>query len=481
MKKWMTLPLNDPTACSPPLAGVSACLSRRAVAPHWLGFNLVEVLVSLSIFAVAFTAMMLGTSALIKGNTATVDMQQDRFLVSQLYGEVSRFIPRGDGFQDITDVVNDPKAERTLPNGRKVWVTREYYTPANAADVKKVVVHLYKKKTDTTPYRSFQRDLNMQDECFAFGTDAPVPLDDGRTCSGWWQTARNATPNPVTAAEETVVNKARESGLFWFKQNVNTATYVTAPSPATAAGPVDMSQYDYTTYGANLHTALAAAQAGTLSVVSHNFGGLTQYTNGAETNPLYKQGVRYAAPAAVIGFPNLWGPYTLDASGFDYGNHPGVDYANQTGQYCNSWTVCGGCWNGWIPVYEWRHLNSNAAYINNAAPLMVFQTSYEVPFYDVTFVVRPTIANQTYVLSQYAVAGATNTSRLDENPWFKVGQFTGGAVGVPFSYTMRIKPLANTFAINPAWHSYRTLSLNLRSNGETILHAVFKKPAAING
>ncbi|MEB3287623.1 MAG: malectin domain-containing carbohydrate-binding protein [Vampirovibrionales bacterium] len=143
-----------------------------------VGVSLPEILISIALFSVAVVGIYLSTSnaqrVIIKGMQADVEAA----IANMKIAEVNPYDVDVDTAYDAPATYTTGKQSYALPNGQVIYWTRAV-TSANASgDVKQVNVYLYKKSTDSTPYRKFRKDIVLDKQSFILAdptVNATVP------------------------------------------------------------------------------------------------------------------------------------------------------------------------------------------------------------------------------------------------------------------------------------------------------------------
>jgi type II secretory pathway pseudopilin PulG len=177
------------------------------------GFNLIEVLLAISFFSLAFSGMLLGSTAILQSNNKAFKVSQDTAVMGQLFRGVvpqSAYIEIGKAVADtltqtptnfskttgnwsfanlpgdvatVSTLVLPDETGATNDDNRRVYYSRFVYSQKDYADVKTVQVNLFKTATSTNPYQVFTKRLDLRKQCLAMGWESMVRLDDGTVCT----------------------------------------------------------------------------------------------------------------------------------------------------------------------------------------------------------------------------------------------------------------------------------------------------------
>jgi type II secretory pathway pseudopilin PulG len=171
------------------------------------GFNLIEVLLAIMFFSLAFSGILLGTTSMINTASNGIKINEDNAVIGSMFTGVSAtsaYIeasasqlialgipaqsradnPTGDIATKQAVIIPDNTASTT--DNRRFFFDRWVYSELNTPDVKTVQVNFYPTATATTPTKSIIKKLDCREECFAMGVNGSLYLPSfGQPCTGW--------------------------------------------------------------------------------------------------------------------------------------------------------------------------------------------------------------------------------------------------------------------------------------------------------
>lgn len=204
--------------------------SNKQTHPQIQGFNLIEVLLAVTFFSLAFSGMLLGSTAMINTSTNGTKINEDAAVTGSMYtginaqspyfeannaqvdtltpgstptGDVDT--PAGDiatrqtlilpdntvqpraAVKNASGVVTTPAIADTGTDNRRFFYDRWVYSDLNTPDVKTTQINVYNSIAATArPIRSIVRKLDHREECFIMGVEGSVFFPSlGRPCTGW--------------------------------------------------------------------------------------------------------------------------------------------------------------------------------------------------------------------------------------------------------------------------------------------------------
>ena len=170
------------------------------------GFNLIEILLAITFFSLAFSGMLLGSTSMINTATNGTKINEDTAVTAGLFAGVnpnSAYIEASAAQlttigASTTSIANNPpgdistRRELVIPDtttsttdNRRLFYDRWVYSGMETPDIKTVQVNLYPNATTTTPTKSIIRKIDKRNECFAMGVDRPLYMPSfGQPCTG---------------------------------------------------------------------------------------------------------------------------------------------------------------------------------------------------------------------------------------------------------------------------------------------------------
>jgi hypothetical protein len=172
------------------------------------GFNLIEVLLAITFFSLAFSGMLLGSTAMINTSTNGTKVNEDNAVTGALFMGVnpqSAYMeasatqltaaiasptsvvanPAGDITIRRTQIIPDNTPTVTTDN-RRFYFERLVYSNLETPDVKTAQIDFYSQPTGGTPIKSTVRKMDKREECFAMGVTGSLFLPSfGQPCTGW--------------------------------------------------------------------------------------------------------------------------------------------------------------------------------------------------------------------------------------------------------------------------------------------------------
>lgn len=171
------------------------------------GFNLIEILLAITFFSLAFSGMLLGSTAMVNTSTNGTKINEDTAVLGSMFTGInaqSAYIeasatqlttsiastasvssnPAGDISTRQALIIPDNTASTT--DNRRLFFDRLVFSDLNTPDVKTVQINIYPTVTATTPTKSIVRKLDRREECFAMGVNGSLYLPSfGQPCTGW--------------------------------------------------------------------------------------------------------------------------------------------------------------------------------------------------------------------------------------------------------------------------------------------------------
>jgi hypothetical protein len=171
------------------------------------GFNLIEILLAITFFSLAFSGMLLGSTAMVNTSTNGTKINEDTAVLGSMFTGInaqSAYIeasasqlttqvastasvlsnPAGDISNRQALVIPDNTAATT--DNRRIFFDRLVFSDLNTPDVKTSQINIYPTAEATTPTRSIIRKLDRREECFAMGVNGSLYLPSfGQPCTGW--------------------------------------------------------------------------------------------------------------------------------------------------------------------------------------------------------------------------------------------------------------------------------------------------------
>jgi Tfp pilus assembly protein PilV len=171
------------------------------------GFNLIEILLAITFFSLAFSGMLLGSTAMVNTSTNGTKINEDAAVLGSMFTGInaqSAYIeasasqltpsiassasilsnPAGDISNRQALVIPDSTTATT--DNRRIFFDRLVFSDLNTPDVKTSQINIYPTAEATTPTRSIIRKLDRREECFAMGVNGSLYLPSfGQPCTGW--------------------------------------------------------------------------------------------------------------------------------------------------------------------------------------------------------------------------------------------------------------------------------------------------------
>jgi hypothetical protein len=129
------------------------------------GFNLIEVTLSMTFFAFAFAATMLGAQSMALANMNATRLQEENNAVNGLIHSIDFHNPDVEVRYDVSST----KSSLALNNNQKTLYTLNVYSEPLYPDIKIADVALYRSPNATTAYRHIRKTFNLMNECHNYG------------------------------------------------------------------------------------------------------------------------------------------------------------------------------------------------------------------------------------------------------------------------------------------------------------------------
>jgi|GEM_PF-5664190 len=147
------------------------------------GFNLIEVMLSLVFFALAFSAMMVGTQSIIQANLTASDLHAENSAIASVLNDVDY---RSLGVEAQWDVgltrrglnITETNTTGASTTAKKLFYQLNVYSQPQSADIKIADLIVYKSLTGGQPYRRIQRKVSLLNECHNYGATQNVSYGD---------------------------------------------------------------------------------------------------------------------------------------------------------------------------------------------------------------------------------------------------------------------------------------------------------------
>jgi hypothetical protein len=175
----------------------------RKTAQAQRGFNLIEVMLSLVFFALAFSAMMVGTQSIIRANMVASDLHAENSAISEVLNQIDFKALDVEARYDIEPLNRSVIriSDKSDADAKKLFYDLNVYSQPLNPDIKIADLLLYKTATGTKVYRRVQRKHSLLNDCHNYGATQYVTHGD-LTC----------TPVPVSKIPElTTANRAYSS------------------------------------------------------------------------------------------------------------------------------------------------------------------------------------------------------------------------------------------------------------------------------
>ena len=178
------------------------------------GFNLIEILLAITFFSLAFSGMLLGSTAMINTSTNGTKINEDNAVMGAMFTGInaqSAYVeasaaqlttgvasaqsildnPAGDISTRQTLIIPDDTVQRvsgvdTNADNRRFYFERLVFSNLETPDVKTAQLDVYTQPAGGTPIKSVVRRLDKREECFAMGVEGSLYLPSfGQPCTGW--------------------------------------------------------------------------------------------------------------------------------------------------------------------------------------------------------------------------------------------------------------------------------------------------------
>ena len=178
------------------------------------GFNLIEILLAITFFSLAFSGMLLGSTAMINTSTNGTKINEDNAVMGAMFTGInaqSAYVeasaaqlttgvasaqsvlnnPAGDINTRQTLIIPDDTVQRvsgvdTNADNRRFYFERLVFSNLETPDVKTAQLDVYTQPAGGTPIKSVVRRLDKREECFAMGVEGSLYLPSfGQPCTGW--------------------------------------------------------------------------------------------------------------------------------------------------------------------------------------------------------------------------------------------------------------------------------------------------------
>jgi hypothetical protein len=255
-----------------PYASVCSGLSFRM-----RGFNLIEVMLSLTFFAIAFSATMLGAQSLATANLNATQMQEENNAMLGIMNSIDFRNLDVEARYDVTAT----RQPLLLPNKQTIYYTLNVYSEPLFPDVKIADVALYRTPNAATAFRHMRKSVTLLAECHNYGAETPVQMGD-LMCT------------PVRVSHPSTHNADLTARPNY--TSVNNA-YATATAYSAPGGSILTEQTGGAgSFNPELDNVWGGINSGfgPGATTANKFDfGATQYTNAAATSPLQRTGYAF--------------------------------------------------------------------------------------------------------------------------------------------------------------------------------------------
>ena len=171
------------------------------------GFNLIEILLAITFFSLAFSGMLLGSTAMINTSTNGTKINEDNAVMGAMFTGInaqSAYVEASaaqltTGVASAQSVLNNPAgdintrqtliipdATTSTTDNRRFYFERLVFSNLETPDVKTAQLDVYTQPAGGTPIKSVVRRLDKREECFAMGVEGSLYLPSfGQPCTGW--------------------------------------------------------------------------------------------------------------------------------------------------------------------------------------------------------------------------------------------------------------------------------------------------------
>jgi hypothetical protein len=228
------------------------------------GFNLVEVLLAVSFFALAFSGMLLGSTAMVHSTTSGIKATEDMSVVGNLFaglnpnsaylelsptqaaavGTTATVAANISGDITTRQTIILPDNTANTADNRRVIYDRLVYSLRDTPDVKTAQINIYDTMTSTTPRKSIVRKLDRRNECYAMGVQGTFYFGtEAKKCTGWaWgNNVPQFRPLTITGngGQQNFIQDFRVSGANAAQVNANQLGLFEVVSGAVPVLPTD--------------------------------------------------------------------------------------------------------------------------------------------------------------------------------------------------------------------------------------------------
>ncbi|MBY0403485.1 MAG: hypothetical protein K2X66_06270 [Cyanobacteria bacterium] len=185
------------------------------------GISIVDILLSMTIFAVAVSGMLLTTQGMFQGAREAMSRDIEAAYANMLISQVNPNNPAIETAYDVTT-----KTSQALPNGDQFWYTRIVNSTNATSDIKNINVYLFRSQTATTPYRIFKREISPS--FFGFNLGEPSSYMKDKIGRVWAPLSANSGDASYAAFTNTA--GSRKNGITEITSNVGSACGLTGNS-----------------------------------------------------------------------------------------------------------------------------------------------------------------------------------------------------------------------------------------------------------
>jgi len=234
---------------------------------HRLGVSVIEILISLGVFSLAIAGLYIAFQTVSRGTVAGVRNDVEAAIANSLMAQVNVYdlqIEQVDdgACSDYCGYDKTTKQTYSMPDGDTIYWTRDVRSSATTGDIKVINVYFYKKTTDSTPYRTFKREVNLTRQSFMLSSYslAGTPSRTYRDANGQIWTVIS---DSGTCCNYSYTTNAFKAGIA--DSESGAGTYQSAITAAT--DPIPFRYYHYQSAGSGpLSFKIPVSQGATYKV-----------------------------------------------------------------------------------------------------------------------------------------------------------------------------------------------------------------------
>lgn len=232
-----------------------------------LGVTVIEILISLGIFSLAIAGLYIAFQTVSRGTVAGVRNDVEAAVANSLMAQVNVYdlqIEQVDNgaCSDYCGYDKTTKQTYSMPDGDTIYWTRDVRSSATTGDIKVINVYFWKKTTDTVPYRTFKREINLTRQAFMLSsyTLAGTPSRTYRDANGQVWTVIG---DSATCCNYSYTSNAYKAGIA----NSESGAGIYQSAITAATDPIPFRYYHYQSAGSGpLSYYIPVSQAATYKI-----------------------------------------------------------------------------------------------------------------------------------------------------------------------------------------------------------------------